>query len=84
MKNSQLYLLLGGMCFVGSLLTSKLSNSLLLFFMFFFWNFSALYIMRKESELEKFERSIERMKDEMIFSVLENENRKLKKNAKKH
>ena len=84
MKNSQLYLLLGGMCFVGSLLTSKLSNSLLLFFMFLFWNFSALYIMRKESELEKFERSIERMKDEMIFSVLENENRKLKKNAKKH
>jgi len=84
MKNSQLYLLLGGMCFVGSLLTSKLSNSLLLFFMFFFWNFSALYIMRLEKKESEFERSIERMKDEMIFSVLENENRKLKKNAKKH
>jgi len=71
MKHSQLYMLLGGMCFVGSLLTSKLSSSLLLLGMFIFWQICAILMMPKEFELEKIQRKLERAKFELIVDLLE-------------
>jgi len=71
MKYSQLYMLLGGMCFVGSLLTSKLSSSLMLLFMFLFWQISAIYVMPKEFKMEKIERKLERAKFDLIVQLLD-------------
>ena len=76
MKNSQLYMLLGGMCFVGSLLANHLWDSLLLFGMFIFWNFCAIYIMPKEFQMERAERMHARAKFEIIIHLLEQRRKK--------
>jgi len=62
MKNSQMYILLGGMCFVGSLLTNHLWDSLLLIGMMLFWHILAIIIIPKENELEMLEMRLEERK----------------------
>jgi len=64
-------MLFAQMCFVGSLLTSKLSSSLMLLGMFVFWNSCALFIMERENSLERIERTHERAKFEIIVHLLE-------------
>jgi len=65
-------MLLGGMNFVGSLLTNKLTSSLLLLGMFIYWSFCALFTMPKEFKIERMERQCENLKFDMIIKSLEN------------
>ena len=69
-------MLLGGMNFVGSLLTSKLTSSLLLLGMFIYWSFCALFTMPKEFLLDKIAKTHERAKFEIIVHLLEQRRKK--------
>jgi len=72
MKYSQLYMLMGTMHFVGSLLTHNLSSSLLLFGMATYWYICAIIFLKKESELLRVEKKLERLKDQYVIEFLEN------------
>ena len=76
MKNSQVYMILGGMCFVGSFLTNHVWDSFLLILMFFFWSGCALFIMPKEFLLDKIAKTHERAKFEIIVHLLEQRRKK--------
>ena len=76
MKWSQLYLLLGQMCFVGSFLTNHLTDSLLLFGMMIFWHVCAIILMQKEREVEKAEFELESLKFKIIVNLLDKKGRK--------
>jgi len=72
MKYSQLYMLMGTMHFVGSLFTTKFSNSLLLLGMAVYWFMCAIIFLKKESELSRVEKKLERLKDQYVIEFLEN------------
>jgi len=72
MKQSQLYMLMSIICFVGSLLTNHIWDSMLLFVMFFFWSIFSIFFLLAEIKIEKLQRKLERAKDQCIIRFLEN------------
>lgn len=70
MKQSQLYMILGQMCFVGSFLTNHLWDSLLLLIMMFYWFGATLFSFWMERRIERLERLSQRLKDEIILDSL--------------
>ena len=88
MKQSQLYMILGTMHFVGSLMTKDIGNSLLLLTMFIFWSFTAIFSLKFEYKMARIERTHERVKFHLIVELLESirlnlENIRLTKSKKK-
>ena len=70
MKQSQLYMILGQMCFVGSFLTNHLWDSLLLFIMMIYWFGATIFAHFMERKMEMLERLSKRLKDEIIIETL--------------